>query len=166
MWTELLPWYSDVYTAVCPVFLGHFCFARNPGGLHRDEALHDRQRLSPWLLLLHHTRTHAHLGTSWHAGMLFISFWDNVNLSRVMNTVPVWLPVPSMLFSSSLSATSSPQVLFLSYLLLCPVFPYNRLTFQRGNTQLPYAFLRYQIKWITLHSEAWFSAFQSYIRSA
>lgn len=173
MWTEWLPWYSDVCTAVCPVFLGHFCFARDPGGLYGDKALHDRQWLSPWLSsapsLTHtHTRTHSRTHTrrtadtwgcySWVSGTMSTSVDVRARRSCGFRSHRCHFPHSSQ-------RHLLPDGPFLSYLLLCPVFIYNRLTFQRGNTVQPYAFLRYQRKWITLHSKACFSVFQSFIWS-
>lgn len=137
MSTEPLPWYSDVCTAVCPVFLGHFCFARIPTGLDKDEALPARQTVAKPMTSSapSHTHTHTDLETSWHIGMLFLSFRDNADLGRVKKAVPMRLPGPIL---SPLSITSSGS-------FLLSLSPHNIPTFQRENTQLAYAVLRYQI---------------------
>lgn len=39
-----------------------------------------------------HTHTHIHgRPADTHTGMLFRSFWDNINLGRVLNMVHAWL---------------------------------------------------------------------------
>lgn len=89
MWAESLPWYSDIRTAVLSCLSGSFYLARSPSGPNQDEDPARQTTAKPVTssASVHrhtqkNTHTHTYWESSWHSGMLFISFWDNVILSR------------------------------------------------------------------------------------
>lgn len=139
--------FLDLGTAVCPVFLGHFSFAQNPGGPYRDRALHDRQgRRSVIPSASSHRHTHVDTHTHTHV-RLQTGLRRDVMHEFLGQRQPQQSHEPSLYHCYSLSPPLQ-QLPTGLHTPPHPTLPPNR----KKKFRLPCASFQCQIKWIRLHS--------------